>query len=326
MNESWNESERTPTTRWLGISISVMARVLLLLILVLVSVGVLTGAVRFVRHFWFPKAITASSHVAVLDVAGILVSSTSTVRDLEELVEDSGVKAIVIRVNSPGGFVAPSQEIYHAIKKADEAKPVLVSMGQVAASGGYYISLGARKIFANPGTLTASIGVIMEFMNTEKLYQWAKIQRFSITAGEMKDAGSPLKPMSPAEKKLFEDMLSDIHGQFRGAVSERRGLKDAELLHATDGRVMTGQQALKAKLVDSLGGLNDALSEAKKLAGLPDDAEVVYPGRDGGFLRHFFLGDDEEEASSSLESLAQHLSQATSLYSGWRVLWLSPVL
>jgi protease IV len=301
---------------------------------------VLTGTVSFIKRAWFGYgAGYTGKRVAVVDLAGMIVSSTSFVEDIKEYADDSSIKAIVVRINSPGGMVAPSQEMYNAIKNADTKKPVLISMGSVAASGGYYAALGGRKIYANPGTLTASIGVIMEFLNLEKLYQWAKVSRFTLTAGEMKDAGSPLKPMTSEEKKMFQAMLTDIHTQFRAAVGERRKIESPTLETITDGRVMTGSQALNAKLIDALGGLEETLAEAKKLGGLPADAAVEFPDKSQSLLRKILLGEEGENSNSLfrgiIESLAPGLAGLgavraegglpVQLSPGWNVLLKAPV-
>jgi protease IV len=298
---------------------------------------VLTATVSFIKRAWFGYgAGYTGKRVAVVDLAGMIVSSTSFVEDMKDYADDSSIKAIVVRINSPGGMVAPSQEMYNAIKNADTKKPVLISMGSVAASGGYYAALGGRKIYANPGTLTASIGVIMEFLNLEKLYQWAKVSRFTLTAGEMKDAGSPLKPMTSDEKKMFQAMLTDIHSQFRAAVKERRKIESPTLESVTDGRVMTGSQALNAKLIDALGGLEETLAEAKKLGGLPADAAVEFPDKSQSLLRKILLGEEGENSNSLfrgiLESLAPALGTIRAegglpiqLSPGWNVLLKAPV-
>ncbi|MFM8316288.1 MAG: signal peptide peptidase SppA, partial [Deltaproteobacteria bacterium] len=181
-----------------------------------------------------------SPHVAVVDLNGVIYSSSSFIKDVESLLDNTECKAAVIRINSPGGLVGPSQEIYQSIKSLDQKIPVVISMGSLAASGGYYAALGGRKIFANPGTLTASIGVIMEFMNTEKLMDWAKLERFSIKAGKLKDVGSPTRKMLPEEKAFLQELLNDVHVQFRQEVKARRNLTDSELDQVADGRVMTG--------------------------------------------------------------------------------------
>ncbi len=291
---------------------------------------VLTATFSIVRLVWFGETHGLSAdHVEVVDLTGIILTSSSVVKDIQDAAENKHTKAIVLRVNSPGGVVAPSQEIYEAVKRADKKVPVVVSMGSVAASGGYYIALGGRKIFANPGTMTASIGVIMEFMNTQKLYQWAKMDRFSITSGKFKDAGSPLKPMSAEDKALFQSLVNDVYAQFRNEVKVRRKLSEQELDKVADGRVVTGTQALKAKLVDAVGGFEEALAEAKVLAKLPENAPVAFPEKSQGLLRKLILGDDsEEEASSRWWNLIHGaLGQLNETLPGpsWRVLWLSPV-
>ncbi len=258
-----------------------------------------------------------SPHVAVVDLNGVIYSSSSFIKDVESLLDNTECKAAVIRINSPGGLVGPSQEIYQSIKSLDQKIPVVISMGSLAASGGYYAALGGRKIFANPGTLTASIGVIMEFMNTEKLMDWAKLERFSIKAGKLKDVGSPTRKMLPEEKAFLQELLNDVHVQFRQEVKARRSLTDSELDQVADGRVMTGAQAHKAKLVDALGGYQDAVKEAKKLAGLPDKASVVIKEPTKGLLRELLLGQAEEENShwdrlvNSLVDLTAFLTQNT---------------
>ncbi len=282
----------------------------------------------FIQKMWFGKS-SSKNHVAVVDLSGIITNSVSFTRTLTDQLENKGTKAIIVRINSPGGVVGPSQEMYEAIRKADEKVPVIISMGPLAASGGYYAALGGRKIFASPGTLTASIGVIMELANTEKLYTWAKIERFTLKAGKFKDTGTPLRAMKPEEKELLTAMLLDIHQQFRDTVKERRKLTDAELDGCADGRVMTGSQAKKAKLVDVLGGLEDAIHEAKQMAKLPEDTEVTYPGQREGLIKKLLLGSDEEETrfSGSLQKLGAGLSALFSneITPPWRVLLLAPV-
>lgn len=276
---------------------------------------------------FFNPSTKSKSHVAVVDLTGIIISSYSLTKELDELSKRDNVKAIVLRINSPGGVVAPSQEIYEALKKTDQKKPVIASMGALAASGGYYAALGARKIFANPGTLTASIGVIMEFVNTEKLYSWAKVSRFNLTAGKFKDVGSPLREMKPEEKALLTTMLTDIHTQFRTAVQTRRKLTPEELDSVADGRVMTGNQALQAKLVDNLGGLEDAIKEAKTIAQIPEDSFVEYPRSKGGIIKELLFGSEESEADELFKGFSDLISslRAQPITPGWKVMALSPL-
>jgi len=280
---------------------------------------------QIVASRFFTPSTKSKSHVAIVDLTGIILSSSALTRELEELSKRENVKAIVLRINSPGGVVAPSQEIYEALKKTDQVKPVIASMGSLAASGGYYAALGARKVFANPGTLTASIGVIMEFVNTEKLYTWAKVSRFNLTAGKFKDVGSPLRDMKPEEKELLTTMLTDIHTQFRSAVQIRRKLTPAELDVAADGRVMTGNQAFQSKLVDELGGLEDAIREAKKIANIPEDSYVEYPRSKGGLVKQILFGSDDEQANEMFKGLSDLVASFNTqpLTPGWKIMALS---
>lgn len=278
------------------------------------------------RKVWFGKSPSRKGHVAVVDVSGMILSASSTLKDLKDLEDNPGVKAIVVRVNSPGGLVAPSQELYEAFKRIDKKIPVVVTMSSLAASGGYYAALGGRKIYANPSTMTASIGVIMELANTEKLYTWAKIERYTLKAGKFKDIGSPLRNMTPEERELMNRMLTDIHKQFKAAVKERRKLSDADIEKWCDGRVMTGNQAYEAKLVDALGGEFDALKEARKLGGLPEDALVDYPENKSGVLMKLLLGDNDESSLTDLSGVFSRLLPLSSTAGpGWRVLLLAPI-
>jgi len=300
-----------------------LLRVFVLVIAGSIALMVVSSTFSFIKQNWFGKA-GGKDHVAVINLTGTISASTRFVKDLKALTEKDNVKAIVVRINSPGGVVGPSQEMYEAIKAADAKIPVIASMGALAASGGYYAALGARKIYANPGTLTASIGVIMQFMNVEGLYKWARLDAYTLKAGKLKDVGSPLRRMTPEEKAYLEAMMHDIHVQFRGAVKERRKLSDEELDAVADGRVMTGSQAKTAKLVDTLGGFEDAVKEAKKLASLPDDAKVTYPTHKKGILKDVLFG--QEESDPDQESLFEGLAQAIRpARGGWRVMLLAPV-
>jgi len=290
---------------------------------------VLTLIFKLIKGTWFGKGLGHGEEVAVIDVSGMMVGATSTLRELDDIQENKAIKAVVVHINSPGGLVAPSQEIYEAFRRLDKKMPVIISMASLAASGGYYAALGGRKIFANPGTLTASIGVIMELANTEKLYHWAKVDKYDIKAGKFKDIGTPLRAMTDEERVLLSNMLTDIHRQFRATVKERRKLTDAELDAVADGRVMTGAQAKAAKLVDELGGLQDALHEAKAQAKLPEDAHVEYISDEHeGLLKKLVLGslaDNISALQKSIEALSQATGQADSTSPGWRIMLLAPV-
>ncbi len=220
--------------------------------------------------------VVRADRVALVKIEGVLLLSDNVVDELRNYVEDSSIKAIVIRIDSPGGGVVPSQEIYNAVKSAKkEGKKVIVSMGSVAASGGYYIAAAADKIVANPGTLTGSIGVKMEFANLEKLLEKIGVKGMIVKAGEYKDIGSPYRNMTPQEQKLLQDVIDDVHSQFIKAVAEGRGLPEADVRAIADGRIFTGQQALGLKLVDQLGDLADSIEVAGGLAGIKGKPTVV---------------------------------------------------
>jgi protease IV len=281
-----------------------------------------------IKRVWLKKD-GVRDRVAVVDLTGMILRSSAFLHDLQEQKENASVKAIVIRVNSPGGLVAPSQEMYQAIRSTDRKKPVIVSMGAVGASGAYYASLGARKIFANPGTITASIGVILELMNTEKLYKWAKIDRFSLKSGKFKDVGSPFRDMTLEDKALLQNFITDVYQEFRAVVKERRKMSDAELDATADGRIMSGNQAKAAKLIDLVGSIDDAIQAAKEAGGLPNSAKVAYPESNGGLLRELLLG-DSGEGDDSFTRLLNSFSQsswmaANPLNVGYRVMLLSPI-
>jgi protease-4 len=206
--------------------------------------------------------------VALVRVAGVIIDSTDVVEELKEYSKDASVKAIVLRVNSPGGGVAPSQEIYEEIVKIKEKKKVVASMGSVAASGGYYIASPADKIVANAGTLTGSIGVIMEIPNVSGLMEKIGVNTQVVKSGKHKDIASVFKTLTPEEKKILQTVLDDVHDQFIEDVSDARGMQPEEIRKLADGRIFTGRMAKEAGLVDELGNLQDAIMLAGKLTGI----------------------------------------------------------
>jgi protease-4 len=215
--------------------------------------------------------------VGVIEVTGVIAASKDIIEQLIDFRDDDTVKAIVLRVDSPGGGVGPSQEIYEEVRKTLDVKPVVVSMGSVAASGGYYIAVPARRILANPGSITGSIGVIMEFTNFQELLQKIGLRSDVVKSGEHKDIGSPIRPMTESDRKILQTMIDDVHSQFIDAVAEGRKM-DPDIVRAlADGRIFTGRQAMAAGLVDELGNLQDAIDAAAELAGIEGKPKVVYP-------------------------------------------------
>jgi protease-4 len=221
------------------------------------------------------KNVPIGDKVAIVRIEGPIIDSKNAIEEIKDYTKDSSVKAIVLRVDSPGGAVAPSQEIYEEVRKAAGKKTVVVSMGSVAASGGYYISSAATRIIANPGTLTGSIGVIMEIPNIEGLMNKVGIKTEVIKSGRHKDIASVFRGRSKEEREILQAVLDDVHEQFIKAVAEGRKMLPDDVRKIADGRVFTGRQAQKLGLVDEIGNLEDAIKVAAKLAGIKGEPQVV---------------------------------------------------
>lgn len=217
--------------------------------------------------------------VGVVKVKGVIMDSFKTLKELKEFEEDSSVKAVLLRIDSPGGAVGPSQEIHDAVLRVRKTKPVVASFESVAASGGFYVAVAAQKIVSNPGTLTGSIGVIMDFANLSELYKWAKVDRFVVKSGKFKDVGSDSRPMTLEEKELLQNLIGNVYDQFLKAVAEGRKLPVDSVRPYADGRILTGEQAFQAKLVDRLGGIDAALEEIRALAKMDakQKLNLIYP-------------------------------------------------
>ena len=215
--------------------------------------------------------------VGVVEINSIISNSREVIKGIRSFVEDAGVKAIVLRVDSPGGGVGASQEIYREVVKAREVKTVVASFGGVAASGGYYVACGADKIMANPGTITGSIGVVMQFANLEELFKKIGYKGYVIKSGTHKDVGSPFREMTPEEKELLQEVIDTVHQQFIRAVAEGRKLPMEKVAAIADGRIFSGEQALALGLVDELGNLEDTIDMAAQMAGVKGKPTVVYP-------------------------------------------------
>jgi protease-4 len=249
------------------------------------------------------------NQVAVLDLEGTIVDS----RDFVDLLKDYGnrpnVRSLVIRINSPGGGVAASQEIYEAIKKfrADSEKNVIVSMASVAASGGYYVACAADKIFANPGSITGSIGVITEWYNYGDLLQWAKLKNIVIKTGSYKDAGSPTRPLTDEERVYIQSLVDSMHNQFISAVALSRNMKEEDVRKLADGRVFTGQEAVENGLVDEIGSYGDAIAEAARLAGIDGEPKIIRPVKKSLSLLDLLLGDVKSVLSLNSDRSESHI-------------------
>jgi len=218
--------------------------------------------------------------VAIVELEGIITDVDDVVRDLKSHRENPAVRAVVMRINSPGGVVGPTQELHDAILRVRQAgKPVVASLGAVAASGGYYAAVACDQIYANPGTLTGSIGVIMQLANVEQLMKKVGVDYVVVKAGAYKDIGNMGRPMTPEERRVLQTLLDDVHAQFVGAVAAGRKLDRAQVLGFADGRIVSGAQAKALNMVDALGGLEEALDGAASLAGLPKPPQVIGPRR-----------------------------------------------
>ena len=213
---------------------------------------------------------------------------------IDELIEDSSVSGLLLRVNSPGGAVAPSQEIYDELKRfTASGKKLVVSMGSVAASGGYYISIPADVIYANPGTITASIGVIANFTSFHEVLDKIGVETSTIKSGKLKDVGSPFRAMTKTEQKFLQKMISNVYEQFLDAVSKERAIDKKVLRGIADGRILSGEQAVKAKLVDKLGSITDAKNEIMALVGVSDKSLFFKKKRDKNIIEKY-LGEGAE--------------------------------
>jgi protease-4 len=223
------------------------------------------------------EPVTSKTGVGLVEVKGMILDSKETIRQLRYFLKQDSIKAVVLRVDSPGGIVAPSQEIYAEVRKFAAKKKIIVSMGSLAASGGYYISAPATIIYANPGTITASIGVILKLSNIETLMDKIGIKSYTLKTGKYKDSGSPVREFSAEDRAMLQSVIDNTHEQFVKAVSEGRKLPVDDIRKIADGRILSGEQAMGHKLVDRLGTLQDAIEEAGKQAGISGEPELLMP-------------------------------------------------
>jgi protease-4 len=242
----------------------------------------LIGAVVMASHNNESSSdVFSTQKVAIVPIEGEIFEARETIDLLHRYADNGTVKAIVMRINSPGGAIAPSQEIYEAVRhtRISSGKPIVASLDNVAASGGYYIASACDRIVSNPGSITGSIGVILEWMNTKDLVAWAKMKPEVITSGALKAAGSPYLDLTDAERAYFQGIVEQLHKQFVHAVAIGRNgkISEAQIASLADGRVFTGEQALQLKLVDEIGNLDDAVSAAAKLAGVRGTPGTIFP-------------------------------------------------
>ena len=223
-------------------------------------------------------AFSLGGKVGVVTVEGIISDAEEIVAQLDDFGSDDRIKAVILRIDSPGGGVAPAQEIYDAISDLKKKKKVVASMGSYAASGGYLIACAADRIVANPGTITGSISAIIHFVNVEELMKKVGIKASVVKSGPYKDMGSPMREMTPEERVLLQGLVDDIYDQFLDIVARDRKIDKEQLRKIADGRVFSGRQALKLGLIDSLGDMRSAVRLAGKMSGIEGEPNVVYAG------------------------------------------------
>ncbi|WP_293448263.1 signal peptide peptidase SppA [Persephonella sp.] len=249
-----------------------------------IAVGII---VFLVILFLFSQFLAKSApKIAMVEIKGVISEYMSVIDNIQRAQNDPSIKAVVLVVDSPGGSVGAAQEIYSAVEKLRKHKPVVVSMGNVAASGGYYVSLPANVIYANPGTITGSIGVIIQHVNVSKVLEKLGVKVENIKSGKNKDILFPNNKLTPEQKKLIMETIQDVYDQFLEDVVKYRPINMETLKKYADGRILTGRQAKKIKLVDKLGNIQDAVNEAKALAGLEGKKVLIIRLRkEEGFLK-----------------------------------------
>jgi protease-4 len=239
--------------------------------------------------------------ILVVPVKGVIMDGKRALHLIRKYAADDSIKGILVHIDSPGGVVGPSQELYEELRRVHQVlkKPVIASGSSVMASGAYYTALGAQKIYADPGTLVGSIGVIMELANLEKLYEWAKIKRYVIKTGAFKDTGAEFRAMRPDEEKYLQTTINEVLGQFKGAVMESRKMKKEAVDAIADGRIFNGSRAKELGLIDETGTFSDALRAIGQLTGLGDNPETFEPPRERPAILDFITGDNEDGEQSS---------------------------
>ncbi len=243
--------------------------------------------------------------IGVINLTGVIRDSKNFLDQLDKFKENKNIKAIVIKINSPGGAVVPSQEIYREILKVKKKKPVYAYFQSVAASGAYYIASACNKIVANPGTITGSIGVIIEFTNFDKLFNKLGINAVVIKSGKFKDVGNPFRPVTEDDKKLLQNVINSIYNQFLTDVSKGRKIPVEKLRKIADGRIFTGTQALKLKLVDSLGNFSDLIEMIKKEVKFKEKPEIIYPEEKKTIVEKVLESSEKIFVNNILDKLVQ---------------------
>ena len=280
--------------------------VILAMSVLLVILAALIGSIAWFSHLRGQDSglVFGQEKVAVLEIKGVIANAQPLIDKLLEFSKDSTVKAVVLRIESPGGGVSPSQELFQEISRTGRKKPVIVSMGSVAASGGYYIAAAAQKIYANPGTITGSIGVIIQFTNFEQLFKRIGFRMETVKSGAYKDVGNPSRSMTSEERAYLQEMIDNVHQQFVRDVALARGISEEKVRELADGRIFTGEQAKEMGLVDELGNLKDAIDAAARLAAIEGEPKVVYPDKEKRSILDYLI---EQSTQAVADKLHEHL-------------------
>jgi protease-4 len=254
--------------------------------------------------------------IAVVDLEGVILTPKQIVPQLKKFADDGSVKAIIIHVNSPGGGVAASEEIYREVKRIREEKKkrIVASIETLGASGAYYVASATDKIYADKGSIVGSIGVIAQWVNYGELLHWAKVKDITMKAGEFKDTGSPTREMTPAERAYFQSLIDNMHTQFIQAVADGRHVKEADIRAIADGKVWTGEQAFSMKLVDQVADFEAAVKDTAKAVGISGEPTLVRPQREKRSALDLLLDD----VSDYLPTREKLLEQQVGFYYLWK--------
>lgn len=294
--------------------------ILTVLVVILVIALVLGSAMVIALNMLSPSsALFFTEKIGIISVEGTISASQTVTSQLVKYRKDKGIKAIILKINSPGGAIAPSQEIYREIRKTIPVKKVVAAMGTVAASGGYYIAAAANKIVANPGTITGSIGVIVEFVRVEELLNKIGIDLEIMKSGEFKDIGSPDRKLTERDREILDAMIMDMQNQFVEAIVRGRSLSLEKVQAIADGRIFSGAQAKELGLVDFLGNFQDAVEITKELAGIKGDVTLVYPKKSKFELFDFLLETSAKFAARLIQNLRGTVEYRWSGVSGLNV-------
>src|SRR5262252_509036 len=274
------------------------------------------GLVYVTLHAGKDTSLAFGDKIGVVDLEGVILSPNPVVQQLKKFGDDDSIKAIILHVNSPGGGVAASEEIYREVKRIrdEKKKRIVASIETVGASGAYYVSSATNKIYADNGSIVGSIGVISEWVNYEDLLKWARLKQITMKAGEFKDTGSPARELTPAEKAYLQSLIDNMHTQFIRAVADGRHMKMDDVRTMANGKVWTGQQAMALKMIDQIGDFQGVVKETAKAVGIRGEPTLVRPERERKTVLDLLFGDVSEWLPSREKLLEDHIG----FYYLWR--------